>query len=165
MTSAVSSLCQQTHMLTSSGKWHVCLPIPRFALRSGISPSCVYFVFSLTRGICFFHGSYFSISSSPPPQTHHSLPPVFPVLSLPITSPSTGRMHSRHGQTCYLFILESSLSTFCGFGIKWGKLDLSFFCFVPLCPSHQLSPANQLISAEPNPLNQQHLQFAESIDP
>lgn len=49
--------------------------------------------------------------SSPPPQTHHSLPPVFPVLSLPTASPSTGRMHSRHRQTCYSFILESSLSS------------------------------------------------------
>lgn len=46
-----------------------------------------------------------------------------------------------------------------------GKLDLFFFGFVPLCPSHQFSPANQLILAEPSHLNQWHLQFAESTDP
>lgn len=63
-----------------------------------------------------------------------------------------------------LFTFGSSLPSSLLVAFVKGKLDLSFFGFVPLCPSHQFSPANQLILAEPNPPNQRHLQFAESTD-
>lgn len=80
VTLAVSSLSQQAHLPIPSLKCHVqpVSLIPAFALRSGIIPSCVYFVFSLTRGICFFHGSCYSIYlfQSSPSDSSNSLPPV-----------------------------------------------------------------------------------------
>lgn len=107
VTLAVSSLSQQTHMPTPSGKCHLHLSTPRFALGSGITLSCVYFVFSFTRGVCFFHGSWYSSSSSPPRQTHPTLPPVFPVLSLPIASPSMGRMCGGHELALHLWVFSA----------------------------------------------------------
>lgn len=120
----------------------VYLPIPSFALRSAITLSRVYVVFSLTRAVlflpCIVQCHLFRSSSA---DSSHSLRPVFPVYSLPITatSPFTGRMCNGHELAIHLWVFSALLTL--GLGVKQEKLDFFFF---DLCLS--VHPVNSLLA-------------------
>lgn len=160
LTLAISSLALQTHTPTPSGEDHVqSVPLPRFALRSGIIQSCVYFAFFLRDPLCSVHHA----SPSPPallvrltplqqppslehPQSHPALCFLSSLLLLPLCHLPLG------GCEVDLWVF-SVLPTLGDLGIKQGKFDFSLVLSLSVpsvlpCPS---PPPDQLTLAEPHP--------------